>query len=333
MKKTTSTPSSFVLEKGQFVDQKYSSYHEMVSSASQNWEYCCTYELRPNGLAGHNRILKLSNMLVSLEEAPGGIMYDVISNSGMISLAVLEYIEDKACFDRMKLRSGDIMIFDDVRPYTYISSGALRNSIVSIHRKHLGKLQPLLGKAILHKIRDKDNALQNTLHSIWDEFTTSGDSHNFQDAENRILTQIEKVLQQQEHVAPNLTSGEEIAFAVRDQVYHHMDGDFSMSNLAEQYGVSEKTLQNSFKSLFGFTPKYLIRALKLNVVRNELANNTIKRMTVMRIANKWGFQHMGHFSKNYKKLFGETPSQTLNRSFIDDISIAGECVGRQEEIT
>jgi AraC family ethanolamine operon transcriptional activator len=28
-------------------------------------------------------------------------------------------------------------------------------------------------------------------------------------------------------------------------------------------------------------------------------------------AMQWGFWHMGHFSKNYRQLFGESPVETL----------------------
>jgi transcriptional regulator GlxA family with amidase domain len=28
---------------------------------------------------------------------------------------------------------------------------------------------------------------------------------------------------------------------------------------------------------------------------------------------EWGFLPMGHFSRNYRELFGETPSETLSR--------------------
>jgi AraC-like DNA-binding protein len=31
------------------------------------------------------------------------------------------------------------------------------------------------------------------------------------------------------------------------------------------------------------------------------------------IAMGWGFTHLGRFSSDYKKLFGETPSETLKR--------------------
>jgi hypothetical protein len=210
MKIVLPTASSFDLKEGHFIDRRYSNYQERVASCMGNWNYCCTYELRPNGLSGHNQILQLSTMQVSLEEAPGGIMYDVVPGQGMISLAVLDYVEDKSCFDTMKLQTGDIMIFDDARVYSFITNGKLKHSIVSIHRHSLGKLLPLLNQAMLHKIRDSDDALQKLLRSIWDQFTTTGKSHDFEGAENRIVSLVEKLLRRQKPVAPNLNGGEEI---------------------------------------------------------------------------------------------------------------------------
>ena len=38
----------------------------MAESSTENWEYHCTYELRPNALKGKHQILSLENMLISL---------------------------------------------------------------------------------------------------------------------------------------------------------------------------------------------------------------------------------------------------------------------------
>ena len=92
-----------------------------------------------------------------------------------------------------------------------------------------------------------------------------------------------------------------------------MDGKVSISSLSKQHAVSEKTLQNSFKSLFGFTPKLFLRQLKLNLVHHDLVNSSSSYTTVSRIAQKWGFTHMGRFSQYYTILFGENPSVTLNK--------------------
>ncbi len=112
-----------------------------------------------------------------------------------------------------------------------------------------------------------------------------------------------------------------------------MDAKFNIDSLAKQHKISKKTLYNNFKSLFGFTPDYFLRQLKLNLVHNDLKKGNPKHSTVTRIAQKWGFTHMGHFSGQYAKLFGETPSQTLHRDYDKDIAIIeNACVSRQEEI-
>jgi AraC-like DNA-binding protein len=35
---------------------------------------------------------------------------------------------------------------------------------------------------------------------------------------------------------------------------------------------------------------------------------------VTAVAFRWGFSHLGHFTTDYKRRFGETPSETLMRS-------------------
>ena len=124
----------------------------------------------------------------------------------------------------------------------------------------------------------------------------------------------------------------EIVLAIRDQVYAHMYGTISIVSLAKQYNVTERTLQNSFQSLFGFTPTNFIRQMKLNLVYRDLKNARSEHETVSKIARKWGFIHMGHFSRHYKELFNENPSQTLKRPHLAENSIAPECVERQEEM-
>ncbi|UCD70375.1 MAG: helix-turn-helix domain-containing protein [Betaproteobacteria bacterium] len=37
-------------------------------------------------------------------------------------------------------------------------------------------------------------------------------------------------------------------------------------------------------------------------------------MRVREAAAKWGFWHMGEFSRVYRRLYGESPSQTLARA-------------------
>ena len=111
-----------------------------------------------------------------------------------------------------------------------------------------------------------------------------------------------------------------------------MDAPINIASLAIKHQISEKSLQNAFKSLFGFTPKLFFRLTKLNLIHHELIHSNSKETSVIRVANKWGFKHMGNFSKQYTELFEENPSITLKtvNPMIDEIN--EQCVQRKEEI-
>jgi len=75
--------------------------------------------------------------------------------------------------------------------------------------------------------------------------------------------------------------------------------------------VSERTLQYGFLEYFGVTPKAYLTAVRLTGVRRELKNADPHNEMISEIAGRWGFWHMGRFAADYRKQFGELPSQTL----------------------
>ncbi len=332
MNENNNTTQEFTLKKGFFSQEIYDDYHSMNKSSSDNWGYACTYQLLPHGLNGEHKILQLDTMQLSYAKRPGGMMHDVNTAKGSIVIATIEEVADKACFDRMKLKAGDILFFDDSKPFNLMSNDTFNFSVISIQKNSLGKLLPFFNKALHHRIKDKDNKLSILLHKTWEDFSTKNPKVNYKDAEKTIVKQIVMLLESQTLIPSTLTGGEEVALAIRDQVYNHMDGNVNISQFAKQYEVSEKTLQTSFKSLFGFTPKHFIRQLKLNLIHNELKESDPKQSTVSKIALKWGFKHMGQFSRYYTELFGVNPSQTLKTDYEINIPIANSCVRRQEEI-
>ncbi len=83
----------------------------------------------------------------------------------------------------------------------------------------------------------------------------------------------------------------------------------SIEMLCRDLGVSRRTLQYSFNDLVGVNPVAFLRAHRLNGVRHMLKSTN----SVTEAATSWGFWHFGHFSREYKKLFGELPSETIRR--------------------
>ncbi|MNT94402.1 transcriptional regulator EutR [compost metagenome] len=51
---------------------------------------------------------------------------------------------------------------------------------------------------------------------------------------------------------------------------------------------------------------------RLNAVRQDLLEHGQAR-NISEIAMAWGFTHMGRFSAEYRKLFDESPSATVQR--------------------
>ena len=84
----------------------------------------------------------------------------------------------------------------------------------------------------------------------------------------------------------------------------------SVGELAKLTGVSERTLRRGFHERFDTSPKAYLQAQRLIGVRREL-RGTGPEVPINDIANAWGFWHMGQFAADYRRQFGELPSQTL----------------------
>lgn len=57
-----------------------------------------------------------------------------------------------------------------------------------------------------------------------------------------------------------------------------------------------------------------LKTCRLNAVRRALKAADSRTETVAAVAVCWGFTHPGEFAADYRRLFGELPSETLNAS-------------------
>ncbi|CAI8870310.1 AraC family transcriptional regulator, ethanolamine operon transcriptional activator [Pseudomonas sp. IT-P291] len=78
-------------------------------------------------------------------------------------------------------------------------------------------------------------------------------------------------------------------------------------------GVSRFKLFDAFKKYFAMSPMVYLKKYRLNAVRQEMLEHGSAR-NISAIAMGWGFMHLGRFSTEYRKLFDETPSMTLQRN-------------------
>jgi AraC family ethanolamine operon transcriptional activator len=85
----------------------------------------------------------------------------------------------------------------------------------------------------------------------------------------------------------------------------------TVPQLCAELHLSRRTLQYCFEDVLGLSPMQAIRALRLNGARRALREAVGGGLGVQDVAAKWGFGHLSQFSTDYRRLFGETPSQTL----------------------
>lgn len=93
----------------------------------------------------------------------------------------------------------------------------------------------------------------------------------------------------------------------------HCEDPITIEELAAVTGVGVRTLQKGFRRHRGITPLQLLRYLRLDRVRNALRHADPREDTVSRIAMDHGFSQLGRFAAEYRRRFGESPSETFRR--------------------
>ncbi|WP_118179568.1 helix-turn-helix domain-containing protein [Paraburkholderia phosphatilytica] len=90
--------------------------------------------------------------------------------------------------------------------------------------------------------------------------------------------------------------------------------DLSVREVAAEIGVTERALQNAFRSLLGLSPRELIRRERMERIRAELMNGAAQGDgSVLRAASRWGVENRSTLVHSYRKQFHEAPSETLER--------------------
>jgi AraC family ethanolamine operon transcriptional activator len=99
----------------------------------------------------------------------------------------------------------------------------------------------------------------------------------------------------------------------RDFIRSSARGPIRLEDISDALGMSARGVEVLFRSAMGVGPTAYIRHQRLHGVRRTLLTVRPGPGVIKESALKWGFWHMGHFSREYRELFGESPSATLAR--------------------
>ncbi len=104
---------------------------------------------------------------------------------------------------------------------------------------------------------------------------------------------------------------------VRDAMNYiddHLAERVTMDAVAKSVHMSVRSIQQGFRDELGMSPMAYLRSRRLDRVHEELTDAVPSDgVTVTAVAERWGFHHLGSFAVEYRKRWGETPSETLRR--------------------
>ncbi|MEB3322233.1 MAG: helix-turn-helix domain-containing protein [Synechococcaceae cyanobacterium] len=88
----------------------------------------------------------------------------------------------------------------------------------------------------------------------------------------------------------------------------------TLDALCRQVHAGRRSLIQGFRDHLGMGPMAYLKCQRLHAVRRLLLAADPRETRVHRLAGEWGFLNPGHFAREYRCLFGELPSTTLERA-------------------
>ena len=98
-----------------------------------------------------------------------------------------------------------------------------------------------------------------------------------------------------------------------EYILGHLGTPLRVVDIAAAVGVSVPTLNRAFRKCHGMGPKAFVKRRRLDRVYAELLRGEPQATSVTEIATKHSFWHLSQFAADYKRVFHETPSDTLRR--------------------
>lgn len=90
----------------------------------------------------------------------------------------------------------------------------------------------------------------------------------------------------------------------------HISEEISLDQLCKVAGVGWRPLQKAFLAVKGQSPLEFVASRRLAAVHARLMQAADDVM-VSRVAMDLGFSHLGRFAANYRRIYGESPSDTV----------------------
>lgn len=116
--------------------------------------------------------------------------------------------------------------------------------------------------------------------------------------------------------APNAaTRKRELVISHAEAIMNDWDPEarLEIEDLGRELGISRRSIHQAFRESLGLGPAAFHRLKRLHALRASLKAAEREKMLVADAAHMHGFFEIGRMAGYYKEIFGELPSETLNR--------------------
>lgn len=107
--------------------------------------------------------------------------------------------------------------------------------------------------------------------------------------------------------------GQEAARRAEEVLATDLSSPMSLLEAAEQAEVTPRTFSRIIQQRHSVGPMQFRRRRRLEAAFRDLLAGEPAETSVTEVALRYGFNHLGRFSKQYARTFGESPSETLYR--------------------
>jgi AraC-like DNA-binding protein len=128
---------------------------------------------------------------------------------------------------------------------------------------------------------------------------------------SRVVAIVAEALARPEAGRPETSRRLDLARATRDYLDASLGRTVRLEDVVQAVGADVRRVQRAFHDVYGTTPFRYLRVIRLLRARRALQLASADSTTVTRVAIDSGLDHLGRFSVDYRRMFGESPSVTL----------------------
>lgn len=114
----------------------------------------------------------------------------------------------------------------------------------------------------------------------------------------------------------------QLVHEAREYMMNNLGCPITLKDLCQALHAGSRTISYGFQDIFGISPMAYLKIMRLHSVRQVLKNADSETTKIIDVANQYGFWSAGHFTRDYKMLFGELPSITLKKSDHKNLAVS-----------